>query len=413
MSIKHWHNIMALGLAATFGLSAAALAADKPKADLPKTGEIKFEKHLLVKNKNEGMAVSDVNKDGKPDLTAGPYWFEGPTWKKHDLRDVLLPNDEFMGNNGEHAIDLTGDGYPDVISGSWFNDKVWWYENPGKEGLASGDKWKEGVVTTGQNANEGLLFEDLDGDKIPELIPDRWEANHPVLVVRITPGKNGSAPKFTDFLLNKEGPNGHGMGIGDLNGDGRKDVVVSDGWYEGPASDPWSKEWTFHKFQQSLGGHESVPMLVLDVNGDGLTDVVHGRGHDYGLFWREQVKGEPNQITFKEHLIDDVFSQVHCLVWTDLDGDKKMEIVTGKRFRAHGDGDPGAHDPVCLMRYEWDAKAGKFVRDVITWGDEVSSGMNICVTDLNGDKKLDIAVAGKSGNWVLINKGAARPMASR
>lgn len=392
------------------GLASWAPAAEpaKPRINLPKTGQIRFEKRLLIKNKNEGLAVADVNRDGKLDLTGGPFWFEGPDWKQHPLRDVPEPNKEFMGNNGEHAYDLNGDGYPDVISGSWFNDKVWWYENPGREGLAEGRKWKEGVMTTGQTANEAMLFEDLDGDGIPELIPDRWEANHPVLVVRITPGKDGNPPRFADFFLNKKGPNGHGMGIGDLNGDGHKDVVLSDGWYQNPGRDPWSGEWAFHKFEKSLGGDESVPMLVLDVNGDGLTDIVHGRGHDYGLLWQEQVKGEAGKIRFKQHLIDDVFSQVHCLVWTDLDGDGHMEIVTGKRYRAHGDDDAGAHDPVCLMRYEWDPNSKKFERDVISWDDGVSSGMQILVVDLNNDKKLDIAVAGKSGTYVLINKGSAR-----
>lgn len=411
MNAQMTRVVVSLACAVWIGLVSSSWAAEpekpaaKPRITLPKTGQIRFEKHLLIKNKNEAIAVADVNQDGKLDLTAGPYWFEGPDWKQHPLRDVSEPNKEFMGNNGEYLYDLNGDGYPDLISGSWFNDKVWRYENPGKEGLAAGRKWKEGVVTTGQTANEAMLFEDLDGDGIPELIPDRWEANHPVLVVRITPGKDGAPPRFTDFFLNKKGPNGHGMGIGDLNGDGRKDVVLSDGWYEGPAQDPWSKEWTFHKFEKSLGGHESVPMLVLDVNGDGLTDVIHGRAHDYGLLWQEQVKSEDGVIRFKQHLIDDVFSQVHYLAWADLDGDGNMEIITGKRYRAHGDGDPGAHDPVCLMRYEWDPKAKKFERDVISWDDGVSSGMQILIVDLNGDNRLDIAVAGKTGTYVLINKG--------
>ncbi|GMU24863.1 MAG: hypothetical protein AMXMBFR13_49340 [Phycisphaerae bacterium] len=380
---------------------------DRPKVNLPKTGEIRFDRHVLVKNKNEGISVADINRDGTLDLTAGPFWFEGPTWKQHVIREVPLRlNDEFMANNGEHAFDVNGDGWPDVIAGSWFEDQVWWFENPGKAGLADGRKWKQHVITTGKGETEGLLLEDLDEDGTPELILNSWSEGRPVSVVRITPGKEGSEPKFQDVTIGGP-PGGHGMGIGDVNGDGRKDIVVGKGWYEAPESGRWTKQWAFHKFEHELG-HTSVPVLVVDVNGDGRNDLIYGEGHDYGLKWREQLKGDGEAIDWKDHLIDDVFSQVHALTWTDLDGDKNMEVVTGKRYRAHGDGDPGAHDPVCLMRYEWDPSARKFKRDVISWDDGVSSGMQILVVDLNADRKLDIAVAGKSGNYVLINRGPAK-----
>lgn len=395
------------------GWAAAALSAadpapaNKPRIDLPKTGQIRFERRELVKNKNEGLAVADINQDGKPDLTAGPFWFEGPDWKQHVLRNVSLQlNDEFMSNNGEHAFDLNGDGWLDVITGSWFGDKIWWYENPGRDGLIDGARWKEHVIATGKTETEGLLLGDLDDDGVPELIPDSWVDDRPVIVIRIKPGKAGAEPIFTEARIG-DSIHGHGMGTGDVNGDGRIDIVVAQGWYEAPEGDRWAGKWAFHKFEQGLG-HTSLPVLVVDVNGDKLNDLVYGEGHDYGLKWREQVKTDGPEPKWREHRIDDVFSQVHSLTWADLDGDGQMEILTGKRFRAHGDGDPGAHDPLCLMRYEWNPDTGKFDRDVISWNDGISTGMQIRVADLDGDRRLDVAVAGKSGTYVLLNRGAAK-----
>lgn len=411
-SIRHRISIIVAVAASGWAAGLAPAADDNkpavpPRLQLPRTGQIRFERRDLVKNRNEGIAVADVNKDAIPDLTAGPFWFEGPAFKSHPLRDIALElNDEFMANNGEHAFDLNGDGWLDVIAGSWFGDRIWWFENPGPEGLAAGRKWKEHVLSTGKTETEGLLFEDLDGDGVPELVPDSWVDDKPVIVIRITPGRNGGEPRFTEVKIS-DGPNGHGMGIGDVNRDGRPDVVVQHGWYEAPEGDRWSKKWTFHRFEKGLG-HTGLPILVVDVNGDGKNDLVYGQGHDFGLFWNEQIPGDGPEYQWKRHLIDDSFSQVHTLAWTDLDGDGNMEILTGKRFRAHGDGDPGAHEPVCLLRFEWDPAAGKFARDVISFNDGISTGMQIRVADLDGDKRPDVAVAGKSGGYVLLNRGPAK-----
>jgi hypothetical protein len=152
--------------------------------------------------------------------------------------------------------------------------------------------------------------------------------------------------------------------------------------------------------------HVSLPFLVVDVSGDGKNDVIIGKGHDYGLYWFEQGPEQNGEITWTRHEIDKSFSQLHCLVWADLDGDGRSEIITGKRWRAHTDGDPGLDEPVCLFRFELVKNKGKtFARDTITYNAGIGSGMQIRTFDLDADKRLDIAVAGKTGTYILFNRG--------
>ena len=395
-----------VGLAVTWPVYGQVMAPQMPRKssekakEVPAPARMKWDRKMISDNLNEGVALFDVNKDGKMDITAGPSWYEAPDFKAHPLREVKVLNDEYMDNNCEHGFDVNKDGWTDVIAGSWFTDKVYWYENPGREGLAEGQLWKGHLIADGQACHEGSQLEDMDGDGAPELIVNSWAQDRPMTVIRIQPG---SEPRFDAVKLGAPGT-GHGMVIGDVNGDKRLDIVVPKGWFEQPASAPWTTPWKFHASKLDLE-HTSVPGIMVDLTGDGRNEVITGKGHDYGLCWMEQGPVVDGEISWTRHEIDNSYSQIHCLTWADLDGDGHKEIITGKRWRGHKDGDAGSHEPMCLFRYTWDAAGKTFQRDTIAFDDGVGTGMQIRAADLNGDGKLDIVVAGKTGTYVLYNQG--------
>jgi hypothetical protein len=395
--MTHYFHRLSIGLVLV--VATAVLAA--PPA---KTGRIQFKIHTLIKDLNEGCDVADINADGKLDVIAGKWWYEAPSWTQHPVRDLEIKNDEYYDTNGDHAMDLNGDAYPDTISASWFNAEIYWYEDPGAEGLAAGKKWARHLVYKTRGEVEGTILADLDDDGIAELLISSWELRHRLTIVRIRPGTNGQPPTFIPFETGGPGY-GHGIGVGDINGDGRKDIYVPYGWYEAPVGNRFAKPWNFHKDYDY--GHSSVPCLVEDINGDGRNDLLIGKGHDYGLYWLENTPGENGKIHWIEHLIDKSFSQAHALAWADLDGDGHDELITGKRWRGHKGTDPGADEPVCIFRYVWDPDTQAFEKDVISYDQGVGIGMQIRIADLNQDGRLDIVVAGKTGTYILFNEGPA------
>lgn len=376
---------------------------------------LKWKVKALTVDGNEGIDVADFNKDGVLDVVAGRNWYAGPDYVARPVRTIEDWNG-YVESNGDYAMDVDGDGWVDVVAGSFLPTEVHWYKNPGAEELKMGKMWPKNLLKdTGYSRNEGQLMHDLDGDGKPEWVVNSWGKDQPLVAWKFVTEeveveeKKGKAtvkvkktvPSLKKLVIGEE-KNGHGLGFGDLNGDGLEDLLFEAGWYERPKGDAFAQPWKYHE-QWFI--HASVPVLVRDLNGDGRNDVIAGMGHAYGLHWHEQLApAADGKLQFKQHTIDDSFSQPHALAWADLDGDGQDELITGKRVYAHNGRDPGGREQPCIYYYDWNPKTLKFTRHTIEEG-HVGIGLQIRVADLNGDGRLDIAVAGKSGTHILFNQG--------
>ena len=363
-----------------------------------------FEKHQIDAGANEAATVADINHDGRLDIVSGENWYEAPEWKKHRMREIPFLNG-YIDDFSNHPLDVNGDGFADIVTCAWFSKKMAWYENPRRhDGELSNTLWKEHVIESGFNY-ELMLMVDIDGDgKAQEFLPNYGSGPEIVWWVRSELSAKGEWVRHVVGRV-PEAKGLHGIGAGDLNGDNRPDILTAKGWFEAPPN-PRTGTWTFHAdFQLLPPRGQCSPIYAHDVNGDGKKDVVYGSGHQYGVYWLENLGGR-----WKTHTLDDSWSQAHALTLADLDHDGKLDIVTGKRYLAH-DIDPGAYEPLGFYWFH-STGDGSFVKHVIDYGGKVGGGMQIPVLDIDGDGDLDLVAPGKSGLFLFEQVNPQREKAA-
>lgn len=356
-----------------------------------------FRKVLVADERYESAAVFDVDNNGVLDIVSGAWWYEGPDFKKRHPVGPVAAYDEYYDDFSTIPVDVNGNGRLDFITGGWWGNTLRWRENPGDPE----QEWPEHVIAEVGNVETTRAW-DVDGDGLPEIVPNT--PGGPVRVYKLVRDKAGKGTgTFTEHVV-FDRPQGHGLGAGDIAGNGRCDIALNHGWLEAPAH-PFDEPWVWHP-EYKLPDSASVPILVADINGDGLAELVVGAGHGYGLYWLQQRVEQDGVRSWTTHCIDPDNSQYHDMMWLDLDGDGQCELLTGKRYRAHCGHDPGAFDPYGIYYFKWNGS--HFVKQVIEYGPVRQSkglGIHFAVADLTGNGLPDIVAPGKDGLCIYYNEG--------
>ncbi len=365
-------------------------------------------------------AAADVNRDGILDVVAGPYYWLGPDYtvrKEIYLAQTVNPSTAYPNDCMQaFAYDFTGDGWPDELCMGAIGQPLHLYVNPKGESR----RWDKYDVTAPVNKEVSLL-KDIDGDGKPEFV---YGGEGYLRYAKPDPA-NPTGP-WVVHTISEQGPwgAGHGLGVGDINGDGRMDIVDPYGWWEQPPAGSHQELWTYHP--QAFGrwtGHASpggAEMAVYDVNGDGLNDVVTVlQAHGWGLAWYEQKRDAAGKISFVEHIIIDDFwtksagnvhaSELHGTGVADIDGDGIPDFIAGKRFWSHlddyTDPDPYGAPVLYVFKTVRNPKApggAEFIPELIH--NRSGAGNAVLAVDLNHDGAIDIITSEDRGTFIFWGK---------
>ena len=399
-------------------ISRIAWPSSKP---LVRNQKIRWKKTTLdQKFRSEGVCAGDFNNDKKLDIAAGNVWFEAPSWKTHQIleKEETFDPKVYSKSFVNAAEDINGDGWHDLVVVDFPGAPTWWFENPQKSDVP----WKKHMILPVTN-NESPHLIDLDGDKKLEVLcgwlPDNFmgyarRTSDSTARWALNPISTAKAPGTDKFW--------HGLGVGDVNNDGRNDVIITGGWWERP-KDVSQTPWKFHKADF---GKACSQMYAYDFDGDGDNDVLSTSAHDFGIWWHEQVgpagpagpgSGEkpkaaaasspargpagPSGPTWTTHTIDKSFSETHATVLADINGDGLPDFVTGKRWWSHGGGGPGGNQPAVLYWFELSRNNGRpeWIRHEIDPEQTSGVGTAFEVADLNADGLLDIVISNKKGSF--------------
>ncbi len=388
-------------------VSLAVLAADQPAVPENDTG-ITWKRTVIDKVfRSEGVTVADVKKRGKLDILNGEMWYEAPDWKPHEIRKPIDYGDGLGRYSNSFccwATDLNGDGYPDLIVIGFPGNPCYWYENPkGGDG-----HWTPHEIWHSA-CNETPQYVDLFGTGKKVLVMG-WQPkgkDNEGQMAWFAPGADPTMPWEMHPISPPSEPGkpvlgthkfSHGLGIGDINGDGRLDVICTAGWWEQPVKADLDKPWKFHP--ANLGA-DCADMYVADLYGDGKAAVLSSSAHKYGIWAYQQKPGTGDPTFVRQILFEKLVSETHAMNYVDIDGDGLKDLITGKRWWSHGKSEPGSDGPAMIYWLQARKRDGvtTFIPRVID--DDSGIGTQFYVGDVNGDGYPDVVTSNKKGTYLF------------
>ncbi len=346
-------------------------------------------RHVIAEGfQTQTVVAADFTGDGLIDVVTGDITpghermilYVAPDWKPVVLSSGIRT---IFGV----AMDVNGDGRLDVVASRYHPGLVYWLEQP-KDPVH--DKWiyhvADDSAAGGADGVHGLWAGDVDGDGKLDLIASSGQPKGPVrdsLVWFRIP--QNPADKWERYLVADGDAPGlsHYVGLGDVNGDGRPDVASA---AKDSAGGNWFAWWEqgadvrkpWKKHLIAENQFGSTNILIGDLNGDGKPDFAASRGHGSGITWYEATAWTPHDISTQ-------IKGPHSLALGDMNGDGKPDLVTV------------AKDSKIAAWFENDGK-GHFKEHRI--GDD-QSAYDIRLVDMNGDGRPDVLVAGFESSNVI------------
>jgi hypothetical protein len=325
--------------------------------------------------------ILDADRDGANDFViARRQRAPALVWYRRDqagwTRSVIDP-DYLTIEAGGAFYDIDGDGDLDLVfGGDWQSNKLWWWENP-YPNYEPDVPWKRHEIkNSGANQHHDQLFGDFDGDGKAELV--FWNQGASKLFHARIPADPKAGPwPYEEIFSGK----GEGLAQGDVDGDGKVELLAGGRWFK------YRGGSTFTSYL--IDEAQSHPRIAVgDLNGDGRLEVVMVPGDGIGRLKWYECRGDPKEqdAWIGHELLDRDVIHGHSLAVADFNGDGHLDIFCAEMARWTESAPAPDHPDATMWLFLGDGR-GHFTRTEIATGLGVHEAK---VGDLDGDGRLDI-----------------------
>lgn len=349
-----------------------------------------WRKHVVHEGLHTNTAIAgDFTGDGKPDVIANSggktRLFAAPHWRERILA-------ERQGHDFIHSesFDVDGDGDVDWIGARYQPGWIVWLAQPVRPLEQS---WELRTVDDEVNGIHGLLKGDIDGDGRFDLIANSAQPRPPfpnsAAWFRV-PRDAHRADRWDRFIFADQDAPGlsHYFGVGDVNGDGRPDIALAA--KGGPQAEPNSGEW-FAYWESPADPTRAWSKRMISERQVGATNIMPGDVNGDGRTDFVATRGHGRGVVWFEapewraHTIHETLLEPHSLAVVDMDDDGDLDAATC----AYGDRQ--------AVWFENDGR-GNFRTHVVA-NDQAAYDIRATDMDLDGD--LDLLIAGQASKNVV------------